>query len=149
MSEIMDVFKGLECDYLKSNRSVEMNPGLNQLVCENETVVLHDRFYGVTFSCKATQAKSADYKYQVFSVIYDSEIKARVLKTDFTVSDISNEDDSQDLNFRLTPVGLGLYSTESLENKEAHLRIIPYIKLKKNFSVWGKPKRYLSYFSIK
>lgn len=149
MSEIMDVFKELNCDYLKSNKSSEMAPGLNQLVCENETVILHDRFYGVSFFCTATPANNKDFKYQVFSVIYDKELKARASKADFTVSDISNEDDSHDLNFRLSPVGLGLYSTDLLENKEEHLRIIPYIGLRKNFSVWGKPKRYLSNFSIK
>lgn len=149
ISEIMDVFKDYECDYLKSSRSKEMDDKLNMLICENETVFYKGRFYGVSFMCKASMAKTTEYKYQVFSVIFDKTLKARVLKTDFTASDISAEDDYRNLDFRLTPVGLGLYSTDLLQNKEEYLRIIPYFDIKKNFPVWGKPKRYLNYFSLK
>ncbi len=149
ISEIMDVFKDYDCDYLKSSRSNEMKVDLNQLTCENEIFLMKNRFYGINFMCKAGMAKGKNFKYQVFSTIYDKTLKARVEKSDFTASDISSEDDSRNLDFRLTPVGLGLYSADLHENKEEYLRIIPYFNLKKNFSVWGKPKRYLSNFSLK
>lgn len=149
ISEIMDAFKDFECDYLKSNRSDEVKADLNQLSCETEALLLKKRFYGITFTCKASLAKSVDYKFRVFSVIFDSTLKARAVKSDFTADDIPNQDDYRGLEFRLTPVGLGLYSTEMLENKEEYIRIVPYINLKKNFSVWGKPKRYVSYFAVK
>lgn len=149
ISEVMDAFKDYNCDYLKSSRTTEVNENLNQLVCENETILLKDRFYGISFMCKGNLSKSKDFKYQVFSIIFDKTLKARVVKSDLTDSDISSEDDYRHLDYRLTPVGLGLYSTDSLENKEEYVRIIPYIDIKKNFTVWGKPKRYLSNLSLK
>lgn len=149
ISEIMDSFKEYECDYLKSNRSTDIKENLNQLVCDNETYFLKERFYGINFVCRGSLAQAKDFKFQAFSVIYDKILKARVLKTDFTSSDISAADDYRNLDFRLTAVGLGLYSSDMLQNKEEYLRIIPYVDLKKNFNVWGKPKRYLSNFSLK
>lgn len=149
ISEIMDTFKDLDCDYLKSNRATEMNTNLNQLTCDNEVVFLKKRFYGVTFICRASMAKSTDFKFRVFSLIFDKTLKARVSKSDFTDSDFPKEDDYKDLEFRLTPVGLGLYSADLLENKEEYVKIVPYVDLKKNFTVWGKPKRYLSHFVLK
>lgn len=148
-SEIMDSFREYECDYLKSSRSSSIIESLNQLTCESEIIFLKDRFYGVSFLCTARLAKADTFKYQVFSVIYDKSLKARAVRSDFTMADISYEDDSRNLQFRLTPVGLGLYSADALENKKEYLRIVPYIGLRKNFSVWGKPKRYLSHFTIK
>lgn len=149
ISEVMDAFKDYECDYLKSSRSKEMKSELNQLVCANETILLKNRFYGITFECKASMAKSSSYKHQVFSIIFDKSLKARVSKADFTDSDITAEDDYRNLAFRLTPAGLALFSTDMLENKEEYVRIIPYFDIKKHFSIWGKPKRYLSFFVLK
>lgn len=149
ISEVVDAFKDFECDYLKSSKSDEMKAELNQVSCETEALLLKKRFYGITFICKANMAKSTDYKYQVFSVIYDKSLKARVTKDDFTASDITAEDDYKGLEFRLTPVGLGLYSSIPFENKEEYIRIIPYIDIKKHFTIWGKPKRYLSNFAVK
>ena len=149
ISEIMDAFKDYECGYLKSSRSNEMKDGLNQLTCENEIFLMKNRFYGINFMCKAGMSKGKSFQYQVFSTIYDKTLKARVEKSDFIASDISAEDDSRNLNFRLTPVGLGLYSADLHENREEYLRIIPFFDLKKNFRAWGKPKRYLSNFSLK
>lgn len=149
ISEVVDAFKDYECDYLKSSKSDEMKADLNQVSCETETLLLKKRFYGISFICKANMAKSTNYKYQVFSVIYDKSLKARVTKADFTASDITAEDDYKGLEFRLTPVGLGLYSAVPFENKEEYIRIIPYIDIKKHFTIWGKPKRYLSNFVVK
>lgn len=149
ISEVMDSFKQYNCDYLQSNRSKEIDSNLNQLACENETILLKNRFYGVTFSCKASLAKSSDFKFRAFSVIFDKSLKARVAATDFTDSDIADEDDYRDFMFRLTPVGLGLYSSSLVENRVEYVKIIPYIDLKKHFSKWGKPKRYLNYFIVK
>ncbi len=149
ISEVMDTFKDFECDYLKSNRSDEMKTELNQLSCDTEALMLKKRFYGITFTCKANMAKSADFKYRVFSVIFDTALKARTKKEDFTADDIPAIDDYRGLDFRLTPVGLGLYSTILFDNKEEYIRIVPYIDIKKNFAVWGKPKRYLSNFTVK
>ena len=149
ISEVVDAFKDYDCDYLKSSKSDDMKADLNQVSCETETLLLKKRFYGITFICKANMAKSSTYKYQVFSVIYDKSLKARVTKADFTASDITAEDDYKGLEFRLTPVGLGLYSTVPFENKEEYIRIIPYIDIKKHFIIWGKPKRYLSNFAVK
>lgn len=149
ISEVMDVFKDYDCDYLKSNRAPEMNANLNQLTCDNEVVFLKKRFYGVTFICKASMAKSNEFKYKVFSLIFDKTLKARVSKKDFTESDIIAEDDSRSLEFRLTPIGLGLYSADLMENKEEFVKIVPYFDLKKHFAIWGKPKRYLSHFALK
>lgn len=149
ISEVVDAFKDFECDYLKSSKSDEMKAELNQVSCETEALLLKNRFYGITFICKANMAKSNSYKYQVFSVIYDKTLKARVTKDDFTASDITAEDDYKGLEFRLTPVGLGLYSSIPFENKEEYIRIIPYIGIKKHFTIWGKPKRYLSNFAVK
>jgi hypothetical protein len=149
ISDIMDSFKDFECDYLKSSQADELKADLNQLSCESEMLILKKRFYGLTFTCKANMAKSTDYKYRVFSIIFDSTLKARTTKTDFTADDIPAVDDYRGLDFRLTPVGLGLYSTTMFDSKEEYIRIIPYIDLKKNFAVWGKPKRYLSNFVLK
>jgi len=149
ISEVVDAFKDYDCDYLKSSKSDEMKAELNQLSCDTETLLLKNRFYGITFTCKANMAKSTSYKYQVFSVIYDKSLKARVKKSDFTASDITAEDDYKDLEFRLTPVGLGLYSMTPLESKEEYIRIVPYIDIKKHFTIWGRPKRYLSNFAVK
>lgn len=149
ISEIMDAFKDYKCDYLKSSKSNETKDDLNQVSCDTEALFLKKRFYGITFICKAHRAKSSHYKYQIFSVIYDKSLKARVTKSDFTGSDIKAEDDYAGLEFRLTPLGLGLYSSVPLENKEEYVRIIPYIGIKKHFSIWGKPKRYLSNFAVK
>ncbi len=149
ISEVMDAFKDYGCDYLKSSRVSEMNESLNQLVCENETLLMKERFYGISFMCRANLANSTDFKYKVFSIMFDKNLKARIAKNDFTDSDISAEDDSRHLEFRLTPVGLGLYSTDLHENKEEYLRIIPFVDIKKNFRIWGKPKRYLNNFSLK
>jgi hypothetical protein len=149
ISEVMDSFKEYNCDYLKSSRSSEMDPNLNQLSCENETIILKDRFYGINLICKGSFAKSDNFKYQVFSVIFDKTLKARVVKNDLTASDITAEDDYKNLEFRLTPVGLALYSTDAFENKEEYVRIIPYIDIKKHFSVWGKPKRFLNHLAVK
>lgn len=149
ISEVMDSFKDYSCDYLQSNRSAEMNENLNQLVCENETVKLKDRFYGITFTCKASMAKSNYYKFQAFSIIFDKTLKARVVKNDFTDSDIVDEDDYRNFKFRLTPVGVGLYSSNMVEDKVEYVKIMPYIDIKKHFPMWGKPKRFLNNFSVK
>ncbi len=149
ISEIMDAFKDFECDYLKSNQADDVKADLNQLSCETEILMLKKRFYGITFTCKASMAKSTDYKYRVFSVIFDTLLKARTTKDDFTADDIPAIDDYRGLDFRLTPLGLGLYSTIMFDNKEEYIRIVPYIEIKKNFAVWGKPKRYLSNFIVK
>lgn len=155
----MSYYNDYGCDYVKgknfdksnkpSSGDLESLPEQEKakLKCKPEIHLFKNRFYGINFYCVGEY--KGEIKRKNFHQLYDSQLKIEIKKSDFTDSDISNEDDNFGIMFGLSPVGIFLYYTESNPRGEDYQSHIPFYNLRKSFEKWGKPKRYLRHLEVK
>ena len=152
----MSFFNSYGCLYTsqKVNNLTEQKENktkLNELRCEPQILLFKKRFYGINFFCKGILKSESDDKVETrnFYDLYDSELKAEITKQDFTNSDIKKFDDSQKIEFGLSPVGLFLYYLEPSQKQIYPIQYLPFYDLRKNFEFLGKSKRYLRQFELR